>query len=265
MYTLLRGNILNNKNIVYCIPFVASNFLLPLHLHQYWCRCLPHLLRRCSSPPTVEGLRERGRLLGLAPTGLPVGIKSSSSSKSAPEAERWGYCFFSSSHRLAAASKPSTFGGLTVQQILANNWNILDETKWKKLKVRLDIPTMYKKISRRDYQFPDWISKPARYVIYKLLDLNPETRMDLEALFGNLWFKKSLNITRLFETTLDGGSKREKRFTSSACVEVVEEKLKEVGGILGFKVEAGKTINGVRGGRRRRCGSDLSGAAGTMQ
>jgi len=150
-----------------------------------------------------------------------------------------------------------------------------------------NIPAMCKRISRRDYQFPDWISKPARYVIYKLLDPNPETRMGLEALFGNSWFKKSLrpetaeesafgwdnvyekgcyyegskcsgvnafdiismssglNLTRLFETTSDGCSRREKRFTSNARLEVVEEKVKEVGGVLGFKVEAGKAINGA--------------------
>ncbi|KHN05053.1 CBL-interacting serine/threonine-protein kinase 4 [Glycine soja] len=145
---------------------------------------------------------------------------------------------------------------------------------------------MCKKISRRDYKFPEWISKPARFVIHKLLDPNPETRISLEALFGNAWFKKSLkpetaeenalgfsyvkssynyegskssgvtafdiismswglDLTRLFETKWDSGSKREKRFTSSARVEVVEEKVKEVGGLLGFKVEVGKSNGAI--------------------
>lgn len=141
-----------------------------------------------------------------------------------------------------------------------------------------NIPAMCKQIYRRDYKFPDWITKPARFVIYKLLDPNPKTRMGLEALFGNAWFKKSLKATEevnalglgwdsgcyaksnhkgkglnafdiismssgldlrgLFETASDEGNRRrEKRFTSSAGVEVVEEKVKEVGGVLGFKVE----------------------------
>ncbi|KAK7391755.1 hypothetical protein VNO78_20176 [Psophocarpus tetragonolobus] len=152
-----------------------------------------------------------------------------------------------------------------------------------------NIPAMCKKISRRDYQFPEWISKPVRFVIHKLLDPNPETRMSLESLFGNAWFKKSLNpetaegntfgwdsafhgkcgcyegmsgssgvsafdiismssgldLTRLFETTLDGGCRREKRFSSSARVEAVEEKVKEVGGVLGFKVEVGKSNGAI--------------------
>ena len=45
-----------------------------------------------------------------------------------------------------------------------------------------NISTMYRKISKRDYQISQWISKPARYVIYHLLDPNPITRMSLEAL-----------------------------------------------------------------------------------
>ncbi|XP_020221995.1 CBL-interacting serine/threonine-protein kinase 7 [Cajanus cajan] len=142
-----------------------------------------------------------------------------------------------------------------------------------------NIPAMCKKICRRDYQFPEWMTKPARFIIYKLLDPNPGTRMGLEALFCNAWFKKSLkaetaeenaldwentntknnvydkgsgltafdiismssglDLRSLFETT---SCRREKRFSSSARVEVVEEKVKEVGGVLGFKVvEVGKS------------------------
>ncbi|KAK7278388.1 hypothetical protein RJT34_23416 [Clitoria ternatea] len=144
-----------------------------------------------------------------------------------------------------------------------------------------NIPAMCKKISRRDYQFPDCISKPARFVIYRLLDPNPETRMSLEALFGNAWFKKSLkaesaeeralewdgvygkgsgvsvnafdiismssglDLRGLFETTSDEGNRREKRFTSGAKVEVVEEKVKQVGGVLGFKIEVGKNNSAI--------------------
>ncbi|XP_061339028.1 CBL-interacting serine/threonine-protein kinase 4-like [Gastrolobium bilobum] len=142
-----------------------------------------------------------------------------------------------------------------------------------------NIPAMCKKISRRDYRFPECISKPARFVIHKLLDPNPETRMSVEGLFGNAWFKKSLRVEAeervfgwdvygkgyegkgssvnafdiismssgldlrgLFETT---SNRREKMFTSSAKVEVVEEKVKEVGGVLGFKVEIGKKNSAI--------------------
>lgn len=145
-----------------------------------------------------------------------------------------------------------------------------------------NIPAMCKRITRRDYQFPEWISKPARYLIYQLLDPNPKTRIQLENVSSNSWFKKSLreepeekvferelfkkyccdgykklgmnafdiismssglDLSGLFETTSD--KKGEKRFTSSEEVEVVEEKVKEIGGKLGFRIEIGK--NGAIG------------------
>lgn len=62
--------------------------------------------------------------------------------------------------------------------------------------------------------------------------------------FHIISMSSGLDLRGLFETTtsLEGGggsgiNRREKRFTSSARVEVVEEKVKEVGGVLGFKVE----------------------------
>ncbi|XP_061365596.1 CBL-interacting serine/threonine-protein kinase 7 [Gastrolobium bilobum] len=149
----------------------------------------------------------------------------------------------------------------------------------------MNIPAMCKRISRRDYEFPASVSKAARHLIYQLLDPNPKTRMRLESVFENSWFKKSLrgkpqeresvfesdlynkccdgyklgmnafdiismssglDLRGLFETmSLDERRKREKRFTSNQKVEVVEEKVKEVGGILGFRVEIGK--NGAIG------------------
>jgi carbon catabolite-derepressing protein kinase len=145
-----------------------------------------------------------------------------------------------------------------------------------------NIPAMCKRITRRDYQFPAWISKPARYLIYQLLDPNPKTRIRLENVIGNTWFKKSLreepeekvfesdlynkyccdskkvefgmnafdiismssglDLSGLFETA---SIRSEKRFTSSEQVVVVEEKVKEIGVRLGFRVEIGK--NGTIG------------------
>ncbi|CAJ2673935.1 unnamed protein product [Trifolium pratense] len=145
-----------------------------------------------------------------------------------------------------------------------------------------NIPAMCKRITRRDYQFPEWISKPARYLIYQLLDPNPKTRIRLENVISNTWFKKSLreepeekvfesdlynkyccdskkdefgmnafdiismssglDLSGLFETA---SIRSEKRFTSSEEVGVVEEKLKEIGVRLGFRVEIGK--NGTIG------------------
>lgn len=138
-----------------------------------------------------------------------------------------------------------------------------------------NLVSMYRKIAKRDYQFPNWVSKPARYVINQLLDPNPSSRMGLEALLETGWFKKSsplsksqsdgslyemaalakdydfgsvssvnafdiislssgLDLSGLFETSKGN---RGKRFTSSASFEDIRDKVREVGGRLGYRVE----------------------------
>lgn len=132
---------------------------------------------------------------------------------------------------------------------------------------------LYKKVYRRDFVFPDWISKGARNVIFKLLDPNPNTRMTMDGLVGTGWFKKGLKVENevdklgvllgkedcksdvcvnafdiismssgldlsgLFEADL---GKKEKRFTSRASMKDVEERVEKVSGELGYKVEKGK-------------------------
>lgn len=60
-----------------------------------------------------------------------------------------------------------------------------------------NLVAMYRKIHRRDYQFPSWISKPARSVISRLLDPNPYTRMSIERLMESVWYKKSMPAKKL--------------------------------------------------------------------
>ncbi|PKI56447.1 hypothetical protein CRG98_023185, partial [Punica granatum] len=144
-----------------------------------------------------------------------------------------------------------------------------------------NLAALYKKTNARDYHFPEWFSKPAKTLTYRLLDPNPNTRMSLEALVGTAWFKRSLSpsnpqcripscppsplgsfqkqcefdavstmnafdiislssgldLSGLFETT---NQKLGKRFTSSATFEAISEKMKEIGGKLGYSVEKGK-------------------------
>ncbi|XP_042486261.1 CBL-interacting serine/threonine-protein kinase 7-like [Macadamia integrifolia] len=38
-----------------------------------------------------------------------------------------------------------------------------------------NIAVMYRKIHRREFQFPAWFSKPTKWIISRLLDPNPET------------------------------------------------------------------------------------------
>ncbi|KAK7341001.1 hypothetical protein VNO80_23925 [Phaseolus coccineus] len=148
-----------------------------------------------------------------------------------------------------------------------------------------NIPAMCRRISRRDYQFPEWISKSARSLIHQLLDPNPKSRISLERVFDSRWLRNKkavwcnvleesvlesdlynkccdgyklgmnafdiismssgLDLRGLFETTSEKGRRREKRFSSEKSVGTVEAKVKEVGERLGFRIEVGK--NGAIG------------------
>lgn len=55
-----------------------------------------------------------------------------------------------------------------------------------------NLVAMYKKIHRREFQFPSWISKQAKSVIWQLLDPNPNTRMSIEKLMLTSWYKRAL-------------------------------------------------------------------------
>ncbi|EEF45196.1 CBL-interacting serine/threonine-protein kinase 7 [Ricinus communis] len=135
-----------------------------------------------------------------------------------------------------------------------------------------NLAVMYKKIHKRDYQMPS-ASKSAKSIIMQLLDPNPSTRMSIEQLMKHSWFLKNyelptqnsmfeleqtkcckfdtstvtafdiislssgLDLSGLFEAT----NRREKRFTSMEKVERIMERVREVGGRLGYRIEEGKS------------------------
>ncbi|XVF66574.1 hypothetical protein PTKIN_Ptkin10aG0048100 [Pterospermum kingtungense] len=55
-----------------------------------------------------------------------------------------------------------------------------------------DLVAMYKKIHRREFRFPSWISKQAKAIIWHLLDPNPDRRMSLTNLMETSWYKRTL-------------------------------------------------------------------------
>ncbi|XP_065863189.1 CBL-interacting serine/threonine-protein kinase 7-like [Euphorbia lathyris] len=131
---------------------------------------------------------------------------------------------------------------------------------------------MYKKIQRREYQMPSPITKSAKSMINQLLDPNPNTRMSIEQLMNHSWFLKNyqsptpsslfdldrmksfkfdlssinafdiislssgLDLSGLFEIT----RRKDKRFTSKETMETTTERVREIGGKLGYRVEEGK-------------------------
>ncbi|KAK3163348.1 hypothetical protein QOZ80_1AG0002460 [Eleusine coracana subsp. coracana] len=49
---------------------------------------------------------------------------------------------------------------------------------------------MYRKISRGDVKYPQWFSSDIRWLLSRLLDPNPNTRITIEKLAEHPWFKK---------------------------------------------------------------------------
>ncbi|GAA0152739.1 non-receptor serine/threonine protein kinase [Lithospermum erythrorhizon] len=146
-----------------------------------------------------------------------------------------------------------------------------------------DLPSMYRAMHRRVFNFPDWISKPARKIICLLLDPNPNTRLSIQELVNLSWFKRSaqggtienqdfsnqsrekelkflrnlnafdiismssgLDLSGIFEV---GSRKKEIRFTSNKKVKEIEERVMAIGKELGCRVKRGKGggINLIKG------------------
>ncbi|KAK0593518.1 hypothetical protein LWI29_037989 [Acer saccharum] len=57
----------------------------------------------------------------------------------------------------------------------------------------MNLMSMYKKIIKADYKFPDWFSSDVRRFLRKILDPNPKTRISIEQIMESPWFKKGLN------------------------------------------------------------------------
>ncbi|KAF8401783.1 hypothetical protein HHK36_012729 [Tetracentron sinense] len=140
-----------------------------------------------------------------------------------------------------------------------------------------NLTVMYRKIHRREFQFPSWFSKPVRWVISRLLDPNPETRISIHDLMEVAWVKKPfqskgcksqldlekmspkfdsfrtapVNVLNAFDIIsmssgldlsglFEADEKKERRFTSMASAEKIVESVKEMGRQLGYDVERRK-------------------------
>ncbi|KAJ4708252.1 Non-specific serine/threonine protein kinase [Melia azedarach] len=54
-----------------------------------------------------------------------------------------------------------------------------------------DLPTLYKKINAAEFACPFWFSPGAKSLIHKILDLNPKTRIRIEGIRNDPWFRKN--------------------------------------------------------------------------
>ncbi|KAG4209804.1 hypothetical protein ERO13_A02G004600v2 [Gossypium hirsutum] len=52
---------------------------------------------------------------------------------------------------------------------------------------------MYRKIGKGEFKFPNWFAPDVRRLISKILDPNPKTRISMEKIMENPWFRKGLD------------------------------------------------------------------------
>ncbi|XP_039016125.1 CBL-interacting serine/threonine-protein kinase 8-like isoform X2 [Hibiscus syriacus] len=63
----------------------------------------------------------------------------------------------------------------------------------------LDLTTLYSKIERAEFSCPSWFPVGAKSLIHRILDPNPQTRMTIEQIRSDEWFKKGYVPVRLLE------------------------------------------------------------------
>ncbi|KAK1552676.1 hypothetical protein Q3G72_021528 [Acer saccharum] len=54
----------------------------------------------------------------------------------------------------------------------------------------LDLTTLYSKVEKAEFSCPSWFPVGAKSLIYRILDPNPETRITIEQIRDDEWFKK---------------------------------------------------------------------------
>ncbi|XWS21369.1 hypothetical protein CRYUN_Cryun30bG0049700 [Craigia yunnanensis] len=63
----------------------------------------------------------------------------------------------------------------------------------------LDLTTLYSKIEKAEFSCPSWFPVGAKSLIHRILDPNPQTRITIEQIRSDEWFKKSYVPVRLLE------------------------------------------------------------------
>ncbi|KAJ0805540.1 putative protein kinase CAMK-CAMKL-CHK1 family [Helianthus annuus] len=63
----------------------------------------------------------------------------------------------------------------------------------------MDLTTLYDKINKADFSCPSWFPVGAKSLIHRILDPNPETRICIEEIKNDEWFKKNYVPARLIE------------------------------------------------------------------
>lgn len=71
---------------------------------------------------------------------------------------------------------------------------------------------MYKKIYKGEFKCPKWMSPDVKRILSRLLDTNPATRITIEEIIKDPWFRKGLKFIKL------AGEEEDKASSSSNCL-----------------------------------------------
>lgn len=59
-----------------------------------------------------------------------------------------------------------------------------------------DLPTLYRKISAAQFSCPQWFSPEAKSLIHRILDPSPKTRINIEGIENDAWFRRNYIAAR---------------------------------------------------------------------
>uniref|UniRef100_M1A7H7 CBL-interacting serine/threonine-protein kinase n=1 Tax=Solanum tuberosum TaxID=4113 RepID=M1A7H7_SOLTU len=63
----------------------------------------------------------------------------------------------------------------------------------------VDLTTLYAKIDKADFSCPSWFPVGAKSLIHRILDPNPQTRIRIEEIRNDEWFKKNYDPVKVME------------------------------------------------------------------
>ncbi|KAK7385617.1 hypothetical protein VNO78_31350 [Psophocarpus tetragonolobus] len=149
-----------------------------------------------------------------------------------------------------------------------------------------NLMVMYKKIYKGDFRCPRWFSMDLRRFLARLLDTNPDTRITVDEILREPWFKKGYKEVKFGDLGLEWKSEGEEvkdlnafdiisfssglnlsgLFHSSFEVEDGERLLLKGSPekVVEKVVAAAETVEGVVVRRRKECGVELEGCAGNF-
>ncbi|BAT03218.1 Os07g0678600, partial [Oryza sativa Japonica Group] len=114
---------------------------------------------------------------------------------------------------------------------------------------------MYKKIGKAEFKCPSWFNTDVRRLLLRILDPNPSTRISMDKIMENPWFRKGLDAKLLrynlqpkdadiisLSTGLDlsgmfeESDKKESKFTSTSTASTIISKIEDIAKGLRLKL-----------------------------